>query len=56
MIWYPESMIYEEHRLWVHEQLRIEKRTGIKFEDKSLDFFRTEVFEPTLEEIYLNEE
>jgi hypothetical protein len=52
MIWYPEGMIMEEHRLWVHEQLRIEKRTGIKFEDKSLDFFRRHIFEPTLEEIY----
>jgi|TARA_R100000030_G_scaffold9853_2_gene6696 hypothetical protein len=52
MIWYPESMIYEEHRIWLHEQLRIEKRTGIVFEDKSLDYFRRNIFEPALEEIY----
>tara|TARA_B100001059_G_scaffold52761_1_gene46586 strand:- start:10897 stop:11064 length:168 start_codon:yes stop_codon:yes gene_type:complete len=52
MIWYPEEMIYEEHRLWLHEQRRIEKRTGIQFENKDLDYFRREIFEPTLEEIY----
>jgi hypothetical protein len=52
MIWYPESMIEQEHRLWLHEQRRIERRTGIKFKHKGLDYFRRQIFEPALEEIY----
>jgi len=52
MIWYPEEMLYEEFRLWIHEQRRIEKRLGFKFKEKDIEYFRRSIFEPMLEGFY----
>jgi hypothetical protein len=52
MIYYPESMLYEEYRLWIHEQRRVEKKLGIVFEERDIEYFRRQIFEPMLNEIY----
>ena len=52
MIYYPESMLYEEYRLWIHEQRRVEKKLGIVFQQKDIEYFRRQIFEPMLEEFY----
>jgi|TARA_B100001939_G_scaffold340346_1_gene348303 hypothetical protein len=56
MIWYPESMLYEEYRIWNHEQRRVEKKLGIEFQEKDIEHFRREIFEPMLEEIYARDD
>ena len=56
MIWYPESMLYEEYRIWNHEQRRVEKKLGIEFQEKDIEHFRREIFEPMLEEIYTRDD
>ncbi|WP_293315770.1 hypothetical protein [Phenylobacterium sp.] len=52
MILYSERQLKTEYDLWVHEQLRIQKRTGVKFEIPDIEVFRRDVYEPTLEEVY----
>jgi len=52
VILYTEKQLKAEYNLWVHEQLRIQKRINIKFEIPDIEYFRRQVFEPTLEEVY----
>ena len=52
MILYSERQLKTEYDLWVHEQLRIQKRKGVKFEIPDIEVFRRDVYEPTLEEVY----
>ena len=52
MIWYPEEMLFEEFRLWIHEQRRVEKKLDFKFKQTDIEHFRRQIFEPMLEEFY----
>tara|TARA_R100000152_G_C6782249_1_gene219300 strand:- start:6854 stop:7018 length:165 start_codon:yes stop_codon:yes gene_type:complete len=52
MIWYSESTLQEEYKKWIDEQRKIEKKHGIVLVEKDIEYFRREVWEPMLNEVY----